>query len=355
MFVRDDSPVSADRGQHDLARVWRVIHGRRAARQARRDPPALRLPTLDTDEIEQVAAVQQNWRDRHWLLGTTGQPPESWSAHPGRATPAARILLPNPRWPIPWTAGLYVLYAQGAEAAVDEVAKRVAWRPRGRVQGVLRRNAAVEQRPYKDVKREALVTGVLPALLDGRRAQRIRLGGQWIKDEHGAVSVVLPIGRSRAEFHQWWRKEIINAAEAYLLGAAYPDLGGNHDVLDLLHASPADYLDNRLEGGLKGRQRCCTAFTPEIEDTLPDAHASDPLDALIAQESAAESRIQLAEVLEGCTPAERDVLLMAQQHVENRGDLNLTVLAQELGIAPGTIRAHFHHIREKARPGRVRA
>jgi hypothetical protein len=340
-----------------MERTRQIVTMRRVARQAWEGKSQGWQPSIAPQEVKGLVALQDDWHGRYGqILDVTGRPLHSLASTAGLIIRPGLVHLRARGEGIPWTDGLHALYVEGAELTVRALARRVSWQPKGRVLTALKQKARDEERSYDQVKHEALTIGLMLALPEGRREQSVRLGEHWIKTEHGKIAVVLPIALSHPEFARWWRKEIINAAEAFLLDEAYPRLSpGSHDVLSLSLAWPGDYYrDKTPDGNSEPRQYRRTELSPDLAQMLPDPQAQDPCEVLVAQETIAERSAELAAVLACGTESQRNLLHAALGQLEHGGNLDRAALAQELGITPETVRGHFRNLREKVR-GQTRA
>jgi hypothetical protein len=209
----------------------------------------------------------------------------------------------------------------GWEMALTRLAAELSdsWRVTNpAVTRALAARARDEDKGRRLVKQGALMVGLLLAVGEGMRSQRMRFGRRWLVGDTGRPISKRPLSLSGYGFERWLKKEAINAAEAHLLDQSYP--GAGTDVLNL--ACPVSD-----EASLAQDAAVATAVQEE------------PLAAILAQESATEAALRLNEVLNVATPQQRQILFLVF------GGLNLTEAARRLGIAPASARVQWHRLR----------
>jgi hypothetical protein len=194
------------------------------------------------------------------------------------------------------------------ERALDRVAKGLSsrWRLQPREKSAAQARASEESKPVKDVKRYAAKIGLLEALSDADHPQHVRLGKKWVVED-GKVANVRP-GRDFGELGFWWwlHATAIRAAQAYLLDEA-PSAASTVPG-DLLIAT-SDALD------------------------LPSLQRS-PMDALIAEE-------QVETIFRLASPRQQEILKLLDKGYSQAD------AAEVLGIAPGTVGAQMHRLRDR--------
>ncbi len=265
------------------------------------------------------SAVLQHWNDILML----------WSFHSGLPEPPASDqfwALLAPRLPQDTESTL--------DAALDRLARRFAseWRIFAEnvgLQRALREEGEASERTRDEVKREVMRAGLILALAEAAKPQRIRIGERWVHEIDGrpvvftserefrdmntgesgpwnraarpAVALSPPISLPFPYFEQWLRHQTIEAAEASLLDRPYPLSAA--DVLDQVDGDPGPGLaadqpdedEDQPDEDEEGRQR---GWLAAQQETLLD-------DLIAAQEQPAD---RWEERLRTLTPDQRQIL-----------------------------------------------
>jgi hypothetical protein len=211
-------------------------------------------------------------------------------------------------------------------AALDRVIAGIAWVPRNRhVRRALEERALGDGCPVADVKQQELRAGVYLALAERGRPQPHRFGRAWLTDERGRALEVVPARLPPDLFRRWLADEARKAAEASLLGRAYPVTGW----APLAEAWDEAALD-RLPGG-----------------------GPDPLLLLVRREERAEAVDRWRELVGRATPRQRDLLGALADDVDAGAEANLAAVARRLGMAASTARVQWKRLvdRVNAPPG----
>jgi len=155
--------------------------------------------------------------------------------------------------------------------------------------------------------------------------------GRWFRDGRGRRVRVVPDGLDPGSKLIWYAAAAKRAAEQVLTDDAAESLPGETVPIELVGPE----VVAAVSGLDDGRQ---LAFVPTR------------LDVLVAAEEAEETRSRIAALLEMASPQQRAILTGTLAHLEaGRSESEARVaVANDLGIAPATVRVHFHRLREKA-------
>ncbi|MGH2355934.1 MAG: hypothetical protein ACRDI2_08980 [Chloroflexota bacterium] len=240
-------------------------------------------------------------------------------------------------------------------AALERTVDRIQWRPRN---PAVRRALAARTGPADDVmqvKRQELRAAVYLVLAERGRAQAHRFGRSWLTGQGGRRARVVPEQMDDALFWRWFCDEVRKAAEASLLGDAYPVGESGSD------GPPGTASTDGANGASAGRDRLAARhIRPRIIplgdreiESLEDP-APGPLDVLLAQEHRRETRESWRAVVAAATPRQRQLLEVlagtAACGAPAAGQVPTTSLAdaaRRLGIAPSTARVQWKRLVER--------
>ena len=226
-------------------------------------------------------------------------------------------------------------------AALERTVDRIPWAPRRpSVRRALAARAAdAGAGSAETVKRQELRAAVYLVLAERKRPQTHRFGRAWVTDVDGRTTPVTPERLPPSLFWRWFCDEVRKAAEASLVGDAYPAerTGGDHAVVLPLS--------------------CQLAACPD-----PDA---DPLACLLAKERRREAARWWHVALGVATPRQRELLhslaALAEAH-PRLGAPEVSTLAdagKHVGMAPSTARVQWQRLVRRLRaidegaPGRA--
>lgn len=187
---------------------------------------------------------------------------------------------------------------------------------------VLREVAAAREIPSSRlVRTEFFPEAALLAIREAGTPQRMRLGQQWITNAQGKVRIEAPVkALSSATFARWWFAQVYAAANAIVLGEAYPRLVSQTARVALYDPQDLEAL---------------------VQQESPSAQESAMLATLLHDEDP-EPAAQLQAVLDIASPRERELLtLLAQGRSRNEA-------AHAMSISRSTVDVLMHRIRKKA-------
>ena len=211
-------------------------------------------------------------------------------------------------------------------AALDRLVAGIAWAPRNpRVRRALVQRASSDRSGVADVKRQELRAAVYLALAERERPQPHRFGTSWLSDERGRALDVVPVRLPPELFRRWLADEARKAAEASLLGRAYPVAGW------------APLAEGWDESAL---------------DALP-GDAPDPLLLLVRREERAEAAERWRQLVGRATARQRELLGRLVDDLDAGGQGSLAAAARRLGMAASTARVQWKRLIERVnvRPG----
>jgi hypothetical protein len=159
--------------------------------------------------------------------------------------------------------------------------------------------------------------GLLLAAGDSDRHQRIRLGRQWVKDQHGKRIELRPDGLPFRWFVRWLVQRAHRLVEGILL-----DQAGGGRPLDLLETNRVDFA----------------GFATEIVDRHPEASVFTP-----SPEALLEVRTLLATLANVATPRERELLSLLEEGASREEAAAL------LEVSRATVDVHCSNLRQKLR------
>ena len=161
-----------------------------------------------------------------------------------------------------------------------------------------------------------------------RLAHSVRVGDFFARDGRVAVRDELARRRARGESDPW-QAALANA----LFCAVGEQAGALLDLGQALKAARRQLRAELLPPSTRG---------PALWDAA--GQTMGPEQVLLLEEQDGEATALLAQVLQACTPAEKNLL----EAWRDDPDLPLAEVARRLGLAPGTARALLWRVRQKA-------
>jgi hypothetical protein len=202
---------------------------------------------------------------------------------------------------------------------VERIVDTIAWSPRNPlVRRAIEERARADGCSVAEVRRRELQAALYLALAERGRPQTHRFGRSWLTDESGRAAETIPEQLPPELFERWLADEARKAAEASLLGHAYP--GGRPLQLERVGSL------EELPGG-----------------------GPDPLFVLLAREEREEADRRWREVVAAATPRQRDLLGAMVEQVTGGSAPSPSAAAAHLGIAESTARVQWKRLVDRQR------
>jgi hypothetical protein len=224
-------------------------------------------------------------------------------------------LAPSGLWLPVWWPRPIVMRAP-ALADVDRIVDSIAWSPRNPlVRRAIEERAGADGCTVAEVRRRELRAALCLALAERGRPQAHRFGRRWLTDAGGRAAAI-PEHLPPELYERWLADEARKAAEASLLGHAYPGP----------RRSPAEPLAGDPPGG-----------------------GPDPLFVLLAREEHAERNRRWQELLGEVTPRQRELLGAMVEQIATGLEPSPSAAAARLGMAESTARVQWKRLVDRHR------
>lgn len=214
-------------------------------------------------------------------------------------------------------------------AALERVIRRISWIPRDpRARRALAERAAADGRSLETTRAAELRAAVYLVLAERGRPQTHRFGRLWPTGPDSHQVEIVPERLPPTHFWRWFVDEVRKAAEASVLGLAYPV--------------------SRSESVWSAADRRVAVDESDL-DRYPGT-APDPLLVVLDRERQDEIALGWKAVMDRVTPGQRELLRALRDAREQRPSATLADAARRVNLAPSTARVQWKRLLQRVRP-----